>query len=46
MTDVCGEFGISRKTGYKILSRYESEGANAVSSQDSHSKTVAMSACI
>ena len=25
MTDVCREFGISRKTGYKILTRYRDE---------------------
>ena len=24
MTEVCREFGISRKTGYKIFARYES----------------------
>lgn len=27
MTDLCQEFGISRKTGYKFLSRYEKYGA-------------------
>ncbi len=27
MTDVCREFGISRKTGYKILARYKDEGS-------------------
>lgn len=27
MTDVCREFGISRKTGYKIVSRYREDGA-------------------
>lgn len=26
MTEVCGRFGISRKTGYKWLSRYRAEG--------------------
>lgn len=26
MTDVCREFGISRKTGYKIYNRYKQEG--------------------
>lgn len=26
MTDVCREFGISRKTGYKIFERYKDEG--------------------
>ncbi|HEY5299760.1 MAG TPA: IS481 family transposase, partial [Acetobacteraceae bacterium] len=29
MTDVCREFGISRKTGYKILTRYRDEGSAA-----------------
>ena len=31
MTDVCREFGISRKTGYKILTRYEEHGLEALS---------------
>ena len=26
MTDMCREFGISRKTGYKIFDRYRSTG--------------------
>jgi transposase len=26
MTDVCREFGISRKTGYKIFDRYKEQG--------------------
>lgn len=30
MTEVCAEFGISRKTGYKILKRYEDEGIEAL----------------
>jgi transposase InsO family protein len=30
MSDVCREFGISRKTGYKIWSRYKQEGAYAL----------------
>lgn len=30
MTDVCREFGISRKTGYKILARYKDEGPAAL----------------
>jgi transposase InsO family protein len=30
MTDLCREFGISRKTGYKILNRYKDEGAAAL----------------
>lgn len=31
MTDLCGEFGISRKTGYKIYERYKRSGAEALS---------------
>src|ERR1700747_828316 len=31
MTDVCREFGISRKTGYKILDRYKEHGLEALS---------------
>ena len=30
MTDLCREFGISRKTGYKIYNRYKEEGAVAL----------------
>jgi transposase-like protein len=31
MTEVCREFGISRKTGYKIFTRYRDYGAEALS---------------
>lgn len=31
MSDVCREFGISRKTGYKILDRYKEHGLEALS---------------
>jgi hypothetical protein len=31
MTEVCREFGISRKTGYKIFSRYKEHGLEALS---------------
>lgn len=31
MTDVCREFGISRKTGYKIFRRYKESGFEALS---------------
>ena len=31
MTDVCREFGISRKTGYKIFTRYKEHGSEALS---------------
>jgi len=30
MTELCRRFGISRKTGYKLLARYESEGPEAL----------------
>ena len=30
MTDLCREFGISRKTGYKIIERYEKEGIDGL----------------
>ena len=29
-SEVCREFGISRKTGYKIFNRYKQEGAYAL----------------
>jgi transposase len=31
MTDVCRDFGISRKTGYKIFDRYKEDGLEALS---------------
>lgn len=31
MTDVCREFGISRKTGYKVFARYKEHGGEALS---------------
>jgi transposase InsO family protein len=30
MSDLCREFGISRKTGYKLLARFEADGVDAV----------------
>ena len=30
MTELCREFGISRKTGYKIFARYKDQGAEAL----------------
>ncbi len=30
MSDVCREFGISRKTGYKIYGRYKEHGLEAL----------------
>jgi len=31
MSKVCREFGISRKTGYKIFDRYKEQGLEALS---------------
>jgi transposase len=31
MTDLCREFGISRKTGYKVFDRYKEHGLEALS---------------
>ena len=31
MTEVCREFGVSRKTGYKIFDRYKEQGLAALS---------------
>lgn len=31
MSEICREFGISRKTGYKIFSRYKEHGFEALS---------------
>jgi transposase-like protein len=31
MTDVCRDFGVSRKTGYKIFDRYKAHGSVALS---------------
>ena len=31
MSEVCRQFGISRKTGYKIFNRYKDEGLEALS---------------
>ena len=30
MSDLCREFGISRKTGYKLYNRYKDEGLEAL----------------
>jgi transposase len=35
MTDLCQEFGISRKTGYKLLERYKTEGVTALQTRTS-----------
>ena len=40
MTELCGEFGISRKTGYKWLSRYQEGGMKVVEEHSRATKTV------
>ena len=34
MTDVCGEFGVSRKTGNKIFDRYKEHGLTGADHAD------------
>jgi transposase InsO family protein len=41
MTDLCVEFGISRKTGYKFLQRYKSEGVRGLEDVSRAPKRVA-----
>ena len=36
MSDVCRQFGISRKTGYKIFDRYRQEGVEALPGRALH----------
>ena len=36
MTDVCREFGVSRKTGYKVFDRYKEHGLEALSDRSRH----------
>ena len=38
MSDLCREFGISRKTGYKIFERYKSDGLSGLTDQSRASK--------
>ena len=39
MTELCASYGISRKTGYKILSRYERDGPDALRDQSRAPRT-------
>ncbi len=41
MSELCREFGISRKTGYKISRRYELEGLNALENRSSRPENLA-----
>jgi hypothetical protein len=34
MTDACRDFGVSRKTGYKIFDRYREHGSAALSDRN------------
>ena len=43
MTDVCRDFGVSRKTGYKIFDRYKEHGLEALT--DRSRRPVRYSAC-
>ena len=38
ITDLCTDFGISRKTGHKYLRRYEADGRAGLSDQSRRSK--------
>ena len=40
MTELCREFGISRKTGYKIFDRYKECGVQGFDGQESPSLSV------
>jgi hypothetical protein len=40
MAPLCAEFGISRKTGYKIFDRYKDCGLTALSDRSPHSAPV------
>jgi transposase len=40
MTDVCRQFGISRKTGYKIFDRYRDHGLEALTGRSRRSHFV------
>lgn len=41
MSDLCKEFGISRKTGYKFLRRYEHEGLDGLANKSSRPHSLA-----
>jgi hypothetical protein len=45
MADLCREFGISRKTGYKIFDRYQQCGVLKVQKQRSREASVLVSPC-
>src|SRR5436305_664801 len=40
MSEVCREFGISRKTGYKIFERYKDRGLEALSDRSRRPRRV------
>ena len=39
MTDLCREFGISRKTGYKIFDRYKEHGLEALADRSRRARS-------
>ena len=43
MTDLCQEFGISRKTGYKFLERFEKNGMTGLYDQSRRPSRLARS---
>lgn len=43
MTDLCQEFGISRKTGYKIIHRYQDHGTQAFTDRKSQTYPIGQS---
>jgi putative transposase len=47
MADLCREFGISRKTGYKIFGRYQECGIQGLTDIDYplHDKTIVVTRC-
>jgi transposase len=43
MTEVCRDFGISRKTGYQIFDRYKERGLEALSDRSSPTGAISQS---
>src|SRR4051794_41877495 len=48
MSELCRQFGISRKTGYQVLARWRSEGVSGLAerSHAAHSSPHALSKCV
>lgn len=45
MSDVCREFGISRKTGYKIFNRYKDDGLEALTDRSQRPPLASSRSC-